>query len=107
SSDTIVWATRQRTTAVRCSIVSHLPVIMPQLTTEQFRSEYHLLDRVAEGAVETYHAQAATGAMVMVHYLRGSAAETAEIEAAVEGLDPEKRRKVLSTVEVDEIGRAS
>src|SRR5262245_56314842 len=74
---------------------------MSAMTTEQFSRAYHLLDRVTEGAVETYHAQAATGAMVMVHYLRGSASDNAAVQNLVERLDGERKRKILSSIEVD------
>jgi hypothetical protein len=71
------------------------------MTSEQFQRDYQLLDRVTEGAVETYHAQATSGAMVMVHYLRGSTAENSEIYGLIERLDSERKRKVLISADVD------
>src|SRR5690606_30505238 len=71
------------------------------MTGEQFRSKYHLLDRVSTGPVETHHAQAATGAMVMVHFLRGSPQDNAAVIAHLQRLAPGHASRVLRTVEVD------
>jgi hypothetical protein len=78
-----------------------VPVAADLMTTEQFRQDYHLLDRVAAGAVETYHAQAAAGALVMVHFLRGAPADVAAITAALADLNPEHGQRVLKTLDVD------
>jgi hypothetical protein len=71
------------------------------MTAEQFSAEYHLLDRVSSGSIETYHAHAATGAMVMAHFLRGTPEENAAITALVTQLRPDRQRKVMRTIEVD------
>ena len=61
------------------------------MTGEEFRSQYHLLNCVSQGDIETHHAQAATGAMVMVHYLRGSDDANARVRSAIERLLPDAR----------------
>jgi hypothetical protein len=71
------------------------------MTSEQFQRDYQLLDRVTEGAVETYHAQATSGAMVMVHYLRASEEGNTEIYGLIERLDADRKRKVLISTDVD------
>jgi hypothetical protein len=71
------------------------------MTLDEFRSEYHLLDKVSNGPVETYHAQAAAGAMVMVHFLRGAEAHRQSILQHIERLQPDLRRKVLRTLDID------
>ncbi|NJD10321.1 MAG: hypothetical protein FIB01_07705, partial [Gemmatimonadetes bacterium] len=71
------------------------------MTSEQFQQEYRLLDRVTEGEVTTYHAQATTGAMVMAHFLRASPAGNDVLLRRLEALPPQDRRKVIAQVEVD------
>lgn len=71
------------------------------MTIEQFRAEYHLLDRVSDGTVETHHAQAAAGVMVMVHFLRGTESQNATILERIERLETGRRQKVLRIVDVD------
>lgn len=71
------------------------------MTNEQFSREYHLLDRLSQGPVVTHHAQSATGAMVMVHFLRGNADENAAIVRMLDALTPERRARILARVDVD------
>lgn len=71
------------------------------MTDEQFRSAYHLLNAVTDGAVTTYHAQAATGAMVMVHFLRGEPAEQAALLERIDRLRPEFTERITQRLEVD------
>jgi hypothetical protein len=70
------------------------------MTAEQFRQKYHLLDRVTDGTVHTYHAQFG-GTMVMVHFLHGPPEELAAIDRALEGLDEARREKLLERADVD------
>jgi len=72
------------------------------MTNEQFRQEYHLLNRVGQGSVVTYHAQSATGAMVvMVHFLQGTAEENSQVLRDLAVLDANHRARVLKVAEVD------
>jgi hypothetical protein len=71
------------------------------MTAEQFSAEYHLLNSVSSGAIETYHAHAATGAMVMVHFLRGSQQENDEIVDLLARQRADRHKKVMRTVDVD------
>ena len=72
------------------------------MTNEQFRQEYHLLDRVGQGSVVTHHAQSATGAMVvMVHFLQGTAEENSRVLRDLGTLDANHRARVLKVAEVD------
>ena len=71
------------------------------MTNEQFSREYHLLDRLSQGPVVTHHAQSAAGAMVMVHFLRGTADENAGIARRLDALTREYRARILAVVDVD------
>ncbi|MGH7573677.1 MAG: hypothetical protein ACREM1_00900 [Longimicrobiales bacterium] len=71
------------------------------MTIDQFRAEYHLLDRVSDGTVQTYHAQAAAGVMVMVHFLRGTESRNAAILERIERLEAGWRQKVIRIIDVD------
>ena len=71
------------------------------MTNEQFSREYHLLDRLSQGAVVTHHEQSANGAMVMVHFLRASSDENAAIVRELDALMPERRARILTVVDVD------
>jgi len=71
------------------------------MTNEQFSREYQLLDRLSQGAVVTHPAQSSAGAMVMVHFLRGTDEENAAAMRQVEEASPQRRDRIISVVDVD------
>ncbi|CAN5668838.1 hypothetical protein BH23GEM7_BH23GEM7_11860 [soil metagenome] len=72
------------------------------MTNDDFHTRYRLLQPVTEGKVETHHAVARTGAVVMVHFVsHGEDEERRELLSLVEALDPAERRRVLEVSEVE------
>src|SRR4051812_26814253 len=71
------------------------------MTNEYFSRQYQLLDRLSQGAVVTHHAQSEAGAMVMVHFLRGTADENAATMRQIGETSDERRDRIISVVDVD------
>ncbi|MGI9627626.1 MAG: hypothetical protein ACR2QM_12370 [Longimicrobiales bacterium] len=59
------------------------------MTKDEFNERYELLERVSDGEVETHHALHPSGAVVMVHLVRGSAEFQGRVLEAVEQLRQE------------------
>jgi hypothetical protein len=70
------------------------------MTHEEFQSRYKLLQRITDGSVETHHAVAPTGAIVMVHFVADI--ESREVLSLLERLEPTERSRVLEVVDVDD-----
>lgn len=75
-------------------------VFTPPMANDTFQDRYQILEVVAEGPVRTCHAMAATGAIVMAHFLDTSAAQGGLLDL-IEGLRPAERRRVIEVTEVD------
>jgi hypothetical protein len=71
------------------------------MTREEFQARYRILRQVTDGTVRTCHAQARSGAVVMVHYLEGTPSERRDLLARVHSLRPEARSRVVNLTEVD------
>jgi hypothetical protein len=72
------------------------------MTNQEFNASYQLLKQVTDGEVRTYHALAATGAVVMVHLLRPDNVEQARaLLALINGLSPSRRDRILAITDVE------
>src|SRR5690606_32936962 len=69
---------------------------------QEFNASYQLLKQVTDGEVRTFHALAATGAVVMVHLLRAEPDNSArELIALIDRLPPSQRERVLTVTDVE------
>lgn len=72
------------------------------MTKHEFARSYQLLRQITRGDVQTHHALASTGAVVMVHVLRPDGIELkAELLGLIERLASEDRQRVLLVDDVD------
>jgi hypothetical protein len=71
------------------------------MTREEFEARFRLLEQVTDGPVRTFHAQARSRAVVMVHFLEGTPAERALQLARIEALEPAARSRVIEVTEVE------
>src|SRR5688572_14966466 len=72
------------------------------MTAPGFRERYQLLQEVAQGPVRSFHAMAATGVVVMVHFLEAGNEKNRALLDLIEGLRPTERKRVLEIAEVDD-----
>jgi hypothetical protein len=72
------------------------------MTRDEFNAKFQLLNRISDGRVQTYHALAASGAVVMAHFLgEGNPAQHDVILGRLETLDADRRSRVLRIIDVD------
>src|SRR5579864_5018155 len=72
------------------------------MTSAEFSARYQLIKPVADGKVRTLNALAvATGKVIMVHYLVGSADENNALLARVRALPEIGRLKVIEILDVE------
>jgi hypothetical protein len=71
------------------------------MTSAEFHERYQILQQVAEGSVRSYHALAATGAVVMVHYVDHIDVRD-WVRSAIDGLRPLDRKRVIEIAFVDD-----
>ncbi|MGH7506180.1 MAG: hypothetical protein ACRELX_11040, partial [Longimicrobiales bacterium] len=71
------------------------------MTNQEFNASYQLLKQVTDGEARTFHALAATGAVVMVHMLGEDDARGAELVALIDRLPLSERDRVLSVTDIE------
>jgi hypothetical protein len=73
------------------------------MTRAEFETKFRLLNRVTEDGVRTYHAMAASGAVVMVHFLGTEEGPArSEVLSRLEALEAEKKSRVLRIAEIED-----